>query len=153
MGFRNSNLIQVAGIHDLEEAMLVCQCGVSYLGFPLCLPVHKEDLTKEAAAAIIKRLPPQHYAVLITYLSNASDVIDLCCFLNVTIVQLHGEIHINEIKKIKSILKNIQVIKSLVVDKNNAEQLLKQLRHYAPFVEKFMIGTLVARSSNKADVR
>jgi phosphoribosylanthranilate isomerase len=48
------NLIQIAGVIDAAEAEMLRQCGVRYLGFPLRLPVHPEDLTEKEAAAIIK---------------------------------------------------------------------------------------------------
>ena len=41
------NLIQIAGVIDAAEAQMLQQCGVRYLGFPLRLPVHREDLTEE----------------------------------------------------------------------------------------------------------
>ena len=63
------NLIQIAGVIDAAEAQMLQQCGVRYLGFPLRLPVHREDLTEEEAAAIIKSLAPPVFGVLITYLS------------------------------------------------------------------------------------
>jgi phosphoribosylanthranilate isomerase len=52
-------LIQVAGIADEAEAALLQECGVHWLGFPLRLPVHREDLTEAAAATIIRRLRRQ----------------------------------------------------------------------------------------------
>ena len=44
------DLIQIAGVIDAAEAQMLQQCGVRYLGFPLRLPVHREDLTEEEAA-------------------------------------------------------------------------------------------------------
>ena len=38
-------VIQVAGIRDRAEAALLQDCGIHYLGFPLRLPVSREDLT------------------------------------------------------------------------------------------------------------
>jgi phosphoribosylanthranilate isomerase len=59
---------------DAAEAQMLQQCGVRYLGFPLRLPVHREDLTEEEAAAIITSLAPPVFGVLITYLDEASDI-------------------------------------------------------------------------------
>jgi phosphoribosylanthranilate isomerase len=41
------NLIQIAGVIDAAEAQMLQQCGIRYLGFPLRLPVPREDLTEE----------------------------------------------------------------------------------------------------------
>jgi hypothetical protein len=48
----DENLIQIAGVIDAAEAEMLQQCGIRYLGFPLRLPVHREDLTEEEAAQI-----------------------------------------------------------------------------------------------------
>ena len=69
------NLTQIAGVVDAAEAHMLEQCGVRYLGFPLRLPVHREDLAEQEAAAIIKSLAPPAFGVLITYLSAASEIV------------------------------------------------------------------------------
>ncbi len=62
------DLIQIAGVKDAAEAKLLRHCGVRYLGFPLRLAVHPEDLTEKEAAGIIQTLKPPTFGVLITYL-------------------------------------------------------------------------------------
>lgn len=52
-----NRFIQIAGIIDQKEADLLISMGVKYLGFPLRLPVNKEDLTEKDASEIIKNLP------------------------------------------------------------------------------------------------
>jgi len=47
------NLIQIAGIIDAAEARMLRECGVNYLGFPLRLPVHREDISDEDAAYLL----------------------------------------------------------------------------------------------------
>jgi phosphoribosylanthranilate isomerase len=42
-----NGLIQVAGVIDFGEAEMLMSLGVDYLGFPLRLPVNKDDLTEE----------------------------------------------------------------------------------------------------------
>ncbi|MDP3581947.1 MAG: phosphoribosylanthranilate isomerase, partial [Ignavibacteria bacterium] len=71
------NLIQVAGVIDKEEANLLMELGVDYLGFPLRLPVNKEDLTEDEAVEVIKTITPPHQSVLITYLNKADEIISL----------------------------------------------------------------------------
>lgn len=61
------NLIQVAGVIDRDEADLLIDSGVNYLGFPLRLPVNSEALTEAEAASIIRSLHPPAFGVLVTY--------------------------------------------------------------------------------------
>jgi phosphoribosylanthranilate isomerase len=85
-------LIQVAGIRDAAEAALVQECGIRYLGFPLRLPVNREDLTEAEAEAIIRSFRPPVRGVLITYLDEAEAIGGFCRTLGARMVQLHGDI-------------------------------------------------------------
>ena len=95
--------IQVAGIKDAAEAQMLIECGVQYLGFPLRLTVHQQDLSEEEAAAIIRSLQPPTYGVLISYLYDAHDVDHFCQQLGVSIVQLHGAITSTELSRLKAL--------------------------------------------------
>lgn len=90
------NFIQIAGIVDQEESNLLIQCGVNYLGFPLRLPVNKEDLTEENAAIITSNYKPPCYGIIISYSSTAEEVIELCNKLKTNIIQLHGTINLKK---------------------------------------------------------
>ena len=85
-----NKFIQVAGILDKAEAEMLVNCGINYLGFPLRLPVNKEDISEENAAKIIKSLIPPNYGIVITYLNLAEDITKFCKELGCTIIQLHG---------------------------------------------------------------
>ena len=58
--------------------MLLQECGIRYLGFPLRLPVNRADLTEADAADIIRSLQPPARGVLITYLNEARAIADFC---------------------------------------------------------------------------
>jgi len=70
--------IHVAGVIDLAEAQLLINCGVRYVGFPFVLDHHKEDLTTDAAAAIVSELGSHATFFLITYLNRAGAILELC---------------------------------------------------------------------------
>lgn len=134
-------LIQIAGVIDAAEAEMLQRCGVRYLGFPLRLPVHRADLTESAAAAIIKRLAPPVFGVLITYLDKADEITALCHTLAARIVQLHGDIHRDEIERLKSLDPSLTVIKSLVVGTHDEKTLEAMLGELSPFVDAFITDT------------
>ena len=135
------NLIQIAGVKSLEEAETLIANGVEFIGFPLRLTVNAEDTTEEEAREIIKQIKSSSKPVLITYLSNHKEIIDFCEFLNVEIVQLHGEISRVELAKLKEAKQELKVIKSLVVRQNNARELLKTLKELEPFTDAFITDT------------
>jgi phosphoribosylanthranilate isomerase len=135
------NLIQIAGVIDAAEAQMLQQCGIRYLGFPLRLPIHREELTEEEAAAIIKSLTPPVFGVLITYLDEASEIAAFCHALGARIVQLHGDIERDELKSLKTLDPNLIVIKSLVIGMGDDKALEATLNDLSPFVDAFITDT------------
>ncbi len=135
------DLIQIAGIMDKEEAIMLMEYGTDYLGFPLRLPVNKEDTTEEEAAEIIKIIKPPHKGVLITYLDKAEEIIEFCDFLGVNIVQLHGRISREELEKTKDMRPGLEVIKSLVVAKDNYSALEEMVKTLSPWIDAYITDT------------
>lgn len=135
------NLIQIAGVIDKEEAKLLMELGVDYLGFPLRLPVNKEDLTEDEAVEVIKTITPPHQSVLITYLNKTNEIISFCDKLNVKIVQLHGDISFDELVKTKTLRPDLEIIKSLVVAIDNYDKLAKMIETFSPWVDAFITDT------------
>ncbi len=140
-------IIQVAGIRNLEEALLLAEEGVDFLGFPLRLAVHREDLSETAAARIIAQLPETVKAVLITYLTRAGEILDLVDFLQVKIVQLHGEIEPSEVAALKNRRPEIALIKSLIVKSANFLPLQQEVELFAPWCDFFITDTYDPDSS------
>jgi hypothetical protein len=77
---------------------MLIECGVEYLGFPLVIPYHREDLSIGEAAAVVAKLRGRATFFLITYLDTAPAVIDLCRQLDVSTVQLHAATKVAELK-------------------------------------------------------
>ena len=136
-----NNLIQIAGIKDQSEADLLVQCGVQYLGFPLRLPVHREDLTEEAASTIIRKLRPPYLGVLITYLDNAVEIVKFCKALGARQVQLHGDVQVGELTKLKELDPELTVVKSLIIGLHTMEVLERMMNHMSDFVDGFITDT------------
>lgn len=135
-------LVQVAGIHDAEEARVVLASGVRWLGFPLRLPVHAEDLTEAEATVVIRGLPREDvHAVLITYLDKAPDILAFCRALGVSAVQLHGDINAQEVESVRKAAPELAIIKSLVVGLHANETLFAEARTLSPWVDAFITDT------------
>jgi phosphoribosylanthranilate isomerase len=136
-------MIQIAGVIDQKEADMLVEAGATHLGFPLRLPVHKEDLSEAEAAEIIKNMPRHKHAVLVTYLDNAQEIIAFCDNLNVGIVQCHGPISVDELRAIKTMASELVIFKSLVIrlDQPNLDRLKQDVEHLSPFVDVFITDT------------
>lgn len=135
------NIIQIAGIKDLHEALMLVDAGVDWLGFPLRLAVHQEDISESEAARIIRQLPDPKSAVLITYLSSAKEIKELSTFLGIYKIQLHGEIPLREVQHLRKSFPELLIIKSLVVRENNLDELLDSVQQFSPLVDAFITDT------------
>ena len=134
-------LIQVAGVIDQDEADMLIACGVDWLGFPLRLKLHQEDLSDEGAAQIIASLKPPNHGILITYLANADDITALCRKLGTSKVQLHGEIPRSEIARLRRDAPHLFLIKSLIVRGDNDDELIDCVDEWSPHVDAFITDT------------
>lgn len=123
-----SGIIQIAGVKSLAEAQMLLKNGVDLIGYPLRLDVNVEDTTEAEAAEIIAKSSSEK-SVLITYLDKTDDIIEFMDFLTVKWVQLHGEISIDELKKLRQLRPDFKIIKSLVIRPDNSDQ-LEELIHY-----------------------
>ncbi|MFH1755267.1 MAG: phosphoribosylanthranilate isomerase [Candidatus Latescibacterota bacterium] len=135
------NLIQIAGIKDQQEAELMLNCGVDRLGFPLRIASRQEDLSENEAARMIQALQLQDKAVLITYVNDAQSLATFSRRLDISIVQLHGNISLPELRQIKSEAPRLYVIKSLIVRGDNLASLTSDMTTFAPYIDEFIVDT------------
>ena len=134
-------LVQIAGVIDEPEARILIEAGVRWLGFPLRLTVNKEDLSEDAAAALIRRLPAECRSVLITYLGRADTIAAFCAKLGVRTVQLHGAISVDQLRQLRQIAPELTVFKSLVVRAGNEPALRQMVLETAPYVDAYITDT------------
>lgn len=120
---------------------MLVTCGVDYIGFPLRLDYHPEDLSEDEAAGIIRELPPATQAVLITYLNRAEEIIELSSQLDIRIIQLHGDISYRELRNLRSQHPQVQIIKSLIIGKISERMLVKEMQTCADWVDAFLLDT------------
>jgi len=120
---------------------MLLQAGVDWLGFPLRLELHREDLPAEEVSRIIASLGIGDRAVLITYLADALAIARLAAMLGCRRVQLHGDITAGEARRLKEADAGLYLIKALVVRPGNLDELLNDLQDFAPFVNAFITDT------------
>lgn len=140
------NIVQIAGIRDELEAEMLRSLGVRYLGFPLRLNVHREDLSEERAGEIIRNLRPPTYGVVITYESEPCQVAALCASTGASIVQLHGDIDPGALSELRRIAPHLVLIKSLVVGLHSVETLAGLVARCSSLVDAFITDTFDAET-------
>jgi len=138
-----NSLVQIAGVHDIEETLLLAKCGVHCVGLPLRLPVNKEDISEDGARELIQHTRNAILPVCITYLAEADAIIQLCKELQVSHIQLHGNVPLTELQKLAHIAPDLYLIKSLVIqsDGRNEEELYNLIRTTSPYVDAYITDT------------
>ena len=138
-------LIQVAGVLDLQEAHLLMQHRVDWLGFPLRLDVHEEDLSDDDAAVIVGAIHKPHRAVLITYLSTSDDIAALARQIGAKAVQIHGAIMPPELEKLRRDHPDLLIVKSIVIrEEDSFETHEATLDVFGAYVDAFITDTFDA---------
>jgi phosphoribosylanthranilate isomerase len=135
------NSLQVAGVIDFEEAEMLIDCGIKNIGFPLRLDYHKEDLSDEEAAGIVREFGDRVNFFVITYLQNASEIMELCRKIGVSIVQIHGEITSGELKALRKSAPDLIIIKSLIVRGDNLPDLKEEVASTQEYVNAYITDT------------
>ncbi|HVN83617.1 MAG TPA: phosphoribosylanthranilate isomerase [Candidatus Binatia bacterium] len=108
--------VQIAGVSGLDEALAAERAGADALGFTLRLPTGVHDgLTEAKARGIIAQLPPFITSVAITYVSTAREAVELCRYLGVGALQLHGEFPTQELPIVRVGLPHIKLIRAVHV--------------------------------------
>jgi phosphoribosylanthranilate isomerase len=132
-------LIQVAGVHDLNEAELLLNAGVDMIGLPLRLTVNEEDLSEESAAKLSRALPGK--CCLITYLNELSEITEFTRELGVEYVQLHGDVDPGIMPELVRLLPDVRFIKSLIIGKGDLCELRTIAEQFSPYIWSFITDT------------
>ncbi|MCB9030628.1 MAG: phosphoribosylanthranilate isomerase [Deltaproteobacteria bacterium] len=135
------NIIQIAGIVDDEDAQILAGNGVDYIGVPLCMNCHEDEIAHDNACQALQKLPHSSMGVLITYLNDADQIAELCNKLGTVIVQLHGDIEKDELKKLSSLVPNVGIMKSLIVKGDDVWELGDIIDDFSAYVDAFITDT------------
>jgi phosphoribosylanthranilate isomerase len=134
--------VQIAGISTLEDALATVAAGADALGFTVRLPTGVHDgLTEAKARSIIAALPPFVASVAITYVAGAREAVDLCRYLGVTTLQLHGPFPIPELAMIRAGLPHLKLIGAVHVTGGEA---LARARGLQRHVDALILDTFDA---------
>jgi phosphoribosylanthranilate isomerase len=131
--------VQIAGVSTLEEALAAADAGADALGFTLRLPSGVHDGLSEAKArGIIAALPPFVASVAITYVDTPREAVELCRYLGVTTLQLHGPFPTPELGLIRAGLPHLKLIRSVHV---TGPEALAQARGLERHVDALILDT------------
>ncbi|MFH1324818.1 MAG: phosphoribosylanthranilate isomerase [Nanoarchaeota archaeon] len=126
--------VKICGITNEEDALKAAILGADYLGFLVEINFSEDHISRKKAKEIIKKLPLEVQPVFVTYLKKAEPIIAIAEEINPSIIQLHNDIMIEEIGKIREALPKIKLTKTISVIDNNSIQEAKSYQNYIDFI-------------------
>ena len=132
--------VKICGITNEEDAVKAALFGADYVGFLVEIDFAEDKVTRQEAKELIKKLPLEVLPVFVTYIQKAKPIIEIAKEINPAIIQLHNDIALQEIGKIRKSLPKVQLTKSIsVVDENS----LKEAKKYEKYVDYLLLDSKV----------
>tara|TARA_Y100000310_G_C20611746_1_gene778348 strand:+ start:181 stop:825 length:645 start_codon:yes stop_codon:yes gene_type:complete len=122
--------VKICGIANSDDALQAAVLGADYLGFLVEIDFSEDSITREEAEQLIKKLPLEVQPVLVTYHQQATPIIHLADAIKPQLIQLHNDITLEEIGKIRQALPKIKLTKTIsVTDASSLEEAKKFEKH------------------------
>jgi phosphoribosylanthranilate isomerase len=132
-------VIKVCGIQNAEEAAGAIAAGANTLGFLMGLTHLAEDkISPEKATAIVRELPEHIRSVMVTHLLDENDIGAMAREVGVKAVQIHDDLPVDRVRKLRLILPNVELIKAIHV--TGADALVKA-HEYAESVDMLLLDS------------
>jgi len=132
--------VKICGITNEEDALKAAILGADYLGFLVEIDFSEDKVSREKAKNMIRKLPLEVTPVFVTYLKKSKPIIEIAKEINPSIIQLHNDISLEEIGKIRSKLPKIKLTKTIsVVD----EKSIDEAKKYEKYVDYLLLDTKV----------
>ena len=131
-------LIKVCGIRSLADAETALQNGANTIGLLVGLTHKADDKIDEQTAATIaahvKSTYPAARIVLVTHLLDGDAVIRLAEYIGVTAIQIHDDMTVEHIHRLRAALPACELIKAIHIEGAGQDALAKA-KLYAPCVD------------------
>lgn len=131
--------VKICGIKRKEDALKAISYGADAIGLLVGQKHPSHDfITKEEAREIVRAIPPFCASVLVTHIDKPEEIISLTRFISVNTIQLHSNITISDIQKVKKALPNVSLIKCIHV---RDEKSILEAQKYQDFVDAILLDT------------
>lgn len=111
--------VQMAGIRNVEDALMCVQQGVDIIGLLVGQRHASSDFISKGLAREIKQaLPKDVKTTLITHLEDAEEIIEDVKFIDTDYIQLHSDILETEVAKIRNAFPDKKLIRIVHILQN-----------------------------------
>jgi phosphoribosylanthranilate isomerase len=134
--------VKICGITNEQDALKASILGADYLGFLVEINFSKDKITRNKAKELIKKLPLEIQPVFVTYLNKSKPIIEIAEEINPQVIQLHNDITLEEIGKIRIALPRIKITKTISVTNEDS---IKQAKKYENYIDFILLDTKIGK--------
>lgn len=132
--------VKICGVTNLPDAISAVLLGADYVGFLVEIKFTEDKVSREEAKEIIVKLPLEVKPVYVTYEKKSKKIIEIAKEINPAVIQLHNDIEVNEIKKIKKALKKVEITKTISVKNLKS---VDEAKKFEPYVDYLLLDSAV----------
>ena len=126
--------VKICGIKSIEDARAVFEAGADELGFHVKLDGGRSPLTEDEARNIISQIPPTASSVVVTSISDATDLIALARSTGAGTLQLYGGASREQVREVKHMLPMLKIWKVVDATKEKALETAKKYEGAADMI-------------------
>lgn len=133
--------IQVAGVLDASEVEMLLEEGVDDIGIPYGPGIATLELDDASLKSLISFFDGRVSFVGIQYARTAREAIDSARYFGFKRVQLHAEIAVDEVRRLKTEAPDLEILKAFSVGRLSEVQMWEALELFSPWVDRFFLDT------------
>ena len=139
-------VVKICCISSVHEAITAVECGASALGLVSSMPSGPGVISDEQISGILKYVPGNISAFLLTSKITAEGIIEQHRKFNTTAIQLVDEVELNVYEKLKQSLPEIKIVQVVhVTDESSV--------NYAISVSQFADALLLDSGNPKKEIK
>jgi phosphoribosylanthranilate isomerase len=133
------SFVKICGIQNISEANQAVEAGATAIGLLIGLTHTAEDqIDAIGGKKIVDALPEDFNSVLVTHLLCPEEVAKLAEATQVRSVQIHGDMDLKSVQKLRKLIPKKLLIKAIHVDNILA---IDRAAKYAAFVDAILLDT------------
>ncbi|MFA5591753.1 MAG: phosphoribosylanthranilate isomerase [Micavibrio sp.] len=134
--------IKVCGVRNGDEALGAALAGANTIGLLMGLTHLAEDgITPQAGKKIVAALPDTIRTVMVTHLLDAGEIASIAGIAGVGAVQIHDDLPVEEIIKLRGLMPAAELIKTVHV---TGEEAIGAACEYEPYVDMILLDSRTA---------
>ncbi|MFC1769045.1 hypothetical protein ACFLZX_04750 [Nanoarchaeota archaeon] len=130
-------IVKICGNTNIRDARIALESGADLIGLIINVKKSKDSISITQAKEFLEKICRTRI-VAVTLTKKVDEIVSVCKNLNPGYIQIHDELSVAGVKKIRKMFPNIKIIKSVIVRGKNS---LKEVRIYEPHADLILLDS------------